>query len=177
MAWTTLSSSGAKLRASEYQSAITEIRPIAAVKASDTSRSSTVSRTADPDLSVTLSPGTWELDTLLLVTGGNAAGDFNYDWAFPADATLSEGTHGVLDDLASGQTAANMNVAGTSADATTPTGGHSLGASTSVVAHIALATVTIVTTGAVTIQWAQNSSNGTATVLKAGSKLTARKVA
>lgn len=176
MAWTTLSSSGAKLRASEYQSAITEIRPIGVIKAGDTSRSSTVSRTADPDLSVTLSPGEWELDALLLVTGGNAAGDFNFDWAFPADATLSSGTHGVLDDLASGTTAANVNVAGYSADTATPTGGHSIGASTSVTAVISHATVTIVTAGAVTIEWAQNSSNGTATVLKAGSKLTARKL-
>lgn len=176
MAFTTVPAAFAKLRASVLSALITDVRPIGVVKTADTSRSSTTSRSADPELSVTLPPGTWELDALLLVTGGNAAGDFNFDWAFPADATLSSGTHGVLDDLASGTTAANVNVAGYSADTSTPTGGHSLGASTSVTAVISHATVTIVTAGAVTIEWAQNSISATATVLKAGSKLTARKL-
>ena len=57
MAFTTVPASGAKLRASVLEDLVVEVRPVSAVKTATTSRSSTTSRTADPDLSVTLSPG------------------------------------------------------------------------------------------------------------------------
>ena len=177
MAFTTIPSSGAKLRASVLEALVTEVRPVPAVKAGDTSRNTTTTHTADPDLSVTLPPGTWRVEfDGTLTSAANAAGDFSYRWAYPSDATMSEGVHGVVDTLASGQVATDMNVAGSSADATSPSAAKNIGASTSVTYFLAVAIVTIVTTGAVVIEWAQASSNANNTTLKAGSTLTATRL-
>jgi hypothetical protein len=175
VAFTAVPSSGAKLRASVLEALIVEPRAVAAVKGGDTSVNTDTSHNPDPDLTVTLVPGTHEVDFVGIVTSAaNAAGDFSYRWAYPGDAQLSAGGIGSDDTLASGSAAGAVNVAATSADATSPAGPYNHGCSTTPTSVEGKAIVTIVTTGAVTIEWAQASSNGNNTTLKAGSSLVAR---
>lgn len=177
MAFTSISTSGAKVRASDLAAFFGERTPITAAKASDTSRASTTTRTADPDLSLTLTAGVWEIDGLLVVNStSDAAGDFSFLWTYPSDAIMTGGAVGLATTFASSITAPDIAAPASSLDTVSPTTNYDFGAGTSPTIINARARITIVTTGAVTISWAQQSSNIATTTIKGGSAITARMV-
>lgn len=157
------------LLATTVQANGTPINTVAAFKASSTARSSTTTFTSDPDLSLTLPAGTYEITALLLVnatTGG--AGGFKAQISFSGSVT----------NAAAGFTGTLFNVA------TSLSGGAvSLGAVSSIQVAPSLdfmnvrCIATLAGANTVAIQWAQNSSSANAANLLAMSSFVARRIA
>lgn len=134
--------------------------PIAAIKLSNTSRASTTTLTADPELQVALLANTtymWE--THLEYDAGAGLIAFGVD--VPAGGASTVGTGG-LDTTVTASTSGIVRLAG---------GGAGIGAAGAGVAVVARFSGRIVTTSAGTadIRWAQVNSNATASILHAGS--------
>lgn len=154
------------------------LNPVEAVKAGDTPRSSNITLTADPDLTVTIpaTSATYELTAHLFATSAaNAAGDIQYDWTYPTGATLTWGAAGPHNTLASGSQADGEWTAvmldGSSPSGAIPYGASQAGAGTLVIGRLVVGS----TGGNLTLRWAQQSSNASATVLKAGSYIRIRR--
>lgn len=179
MAFTTLPSAGSKLRASVLTSLVTELRPIIAVKTADTSRASTIVRTADPDLVVAL-PGNSIYDfelMLILTSAADAAGDFSGEvqWTAPT-AVVMLGSLGLTEVLATGRTA-DLVAWGRPRDSASPSANFDHGVSTSGTHLLVSGRIEIGATGGnLLLAWAQLASNINATVLQDGSYLTAYRV-
>lgn len=179
MAFTTIPSAGAKLRASVLSALITEVRPISAVKTVDTSRASDATRTADPDLTISLpANSTWAFTfTLILTSAANAAGDFTGEIQFPASAVVMDGVHGLVDTLASGRSA-DLLAHGFTRDSSSPTPQFDIGCSTLATAVMIQGRIELgATAGSLLLAWGQLASNGNATVLQDGSTLHAVRLA
>lgn len=141
-----------------------------AYKPSETSRSATTTLTNDPDLAVTLAVGTWLVDVDLVVNGGTG-GDFLIGWAFGGTATTRQTW--VIGPSVSTTAISNTSVNLHSANTSWNFGLDTLGEAT-----IRLRTVQVVTaSGTFTVKWAQNTSNGTASVVRAGSHVVALAIA
>ena len=154
---------------------MTSLTPVRATKTSTTSRNTTTVYAADPHLSVTLSDGTWELWTGLLVSSAaNAAGDFKQQWSWTGTANMVTLGWGLVDTLASGSSADLMAQAGLG-DTSTPAGGVQYGASTSVNGILIISNVVCTGTVVLGIDWAQFASNANNTNVHANSFITARK--
>ena len=152
--------------------------PVTVAKSGDTSRTSTIARTADPDLVLALLPFyTYDVDGMLFVTSAaNAAGDFSYELQYPANATCTPGGLGLHNALPSGSSA-DLEANALAPDATSPAGPLPYGASTALSGILVKARIAMgVTAGNLLVAWAQLASNANATTLKAGSWLTARPV-
>lgn len=150
--------------------------PIAATKAATTSRTSLTTVAADPDLFLPLAANaTYDLELLMLITSAtNAAGDFLWDLAWTGSALVDIGFHALHNTIASGSQA-DLEGAGVSNDSSSPTAAFVAGASTSTTAAFALGTIATTTAVVLTLEWAQFSSNVSATSLLAGSRFVARR--
>lgn len=178
MAFTTLPSAGSKLRASTVTSLITELRPISVVKTADTSRNSTIARTADPDLTIALPVNSsWEFELVIIVTtDANAAGDFSGEMAFPAGAVIQFAVHGLDLALPSGQSA-DLHADISTRDGTSPSGSFDYGAAITDTGIILLGVLEMGSTaGNLTLNWAQQASNINNTNVRNGSYLTAHRI-
>lgn len=178
MGFTATAAAGAKVRASSLAAWLTERTPLQAIKTSATSRNTTVSRTADPDLTLALPANSaWEVQiVLLLSSAANAAGDFSGEIAFPTGSTVSSGGHGLDIGLASGATSSLTAGTASSSDSSTPTTNIDWGCSTIITEAVLRARVTTSTAGSVTLNWAQSSTNGSNTTVNIGSRIVATKV-
>jgi len=148
-------------------------------KPSDTSRTSTTTRTADPHLSLALpANSTWNFDGDLIVnSAANAAGDLSIEFAFPASATLTVATHGLDVNLASGSFGTVDAVVQANQTTTSPTTAQNFGCSTTQISiHVSGRIVLAGTSGSLVLNWAQQTSSASATTLQNGSYLTARRV-
>lgn len=152
--------------------------PVQAVKAGDTSRNTTTTATADPDLVIVLPANrTYLVDaSLSVISAANAAGDFKCGFEWTNTATLYVLGWGLsAAGLASGSITDLEAVAQTVSS--TPTIAIAYGASTTPTA--VLRRVRVVTGGSnvtLSMTWAQQTSNGNNTTLQAGSSITARRV-
>jgi hypothetical protein len=144
-----------------------------AVKSANTARSSTTTRTADPHLTLTVRANvSYTLSGLLILSSAaNAAGDFNMDFAFPANAVVHWGGIGPNNTITSGsfiggefQAQSNQTVSPTGA---TPYGATTVPNTVLLSGYIAVGA----TAGSLTLQWAQQTSNANATTLLIGSWL------
>lgn len=143
------------------------------VKASDTSRSSTTTIADDPDLQFSIGANEAVLVIAnLMVDSSSQTPDFKFAWAGPTGTT---GYHGIIDTFTSGI----GSFALAESSALTTLYSHSTTISTgvqSLSARQGLSVVSVIesssTTGTVRLQWAQNTSNGTATVLKSYTSMT-----
>lgn len=179
MAFTTLPAAGVTLTASTLSALITELRPITASKATTTSRNTTTTDTADPDLVLAVAVSrTYDIKGVLLVSSAaNAAGDFKHSFSFPTGATFTLTAIGVHDALASSSSGDGQFGSNDLLDATSPTGSLSYGASTSPTGiQVEARLVTGSTAGNLTLLWSQLSSNANNTNLLGGSWLTAEPV-
>jgi hypothetical protein len=178
MTLTALSAAGAPLSATEWQGAITELRAVAAHKASTTARTSTIVLASDADLTIALpADSTWQFECLqLLSSAANAAGDYQMQFAFPSGATCSYGAWGLDNGIASGTLAQLEGKSGAQLDVATPSTAIPYGCSTTPTGLLVVGRVAVVAAGSLTLQWAQNSSNVNATSLLGGSHLIARRI-
>lgn len=177
MAWTP-TAAGQTLTSAKVEDLASYGVPVQASKAADTSRNTTTTATADPDLVIVLQANrTYLVDASLSVTSAaNAAGDFKCGFEWTNTATVYVLGFGLsAAGLASGTITDLEGVAQTTS--TSPTGGISYGASTSPTSL--LRRIRVVTGGSnvtLSLQWAQQTSNANNTTLQAGSSLTAKRV-
>jgi hypothetical protein len=146
----------------------------AVTKAGSTARSSTITLADDPDLQLSLAAGTYRITALLSVTG-HTAGDIRVGWSFSGSWSISlRGSQGP------GQTATGFQ-AGSAVVSYTPnaaggqTYGTELAGSGAFIREELVAVVS--STGTLALQWAQDASSGTNTVMGAGSTLIAQRIA
>lgn len=170
---------GASNPASRVRTALTAVLGRAdgllVVKAADTSRASNTTASADPDLVVALEAATTYQFEAFLPVEGSTGGDFKVGMTGPGDQTLFVWT-------TIGQTTAASTTTGSFDQSFRDTSGDTNGRGTTGnvpngLAHMVHGSITTVSSGNLSVIWAQNSSNGTATVLKAGAYLLARRVA
>jgi hypothetical protein len=145
--------------------------PIVAAKTADTGRNTTTTMTNDPDLVVPVAAGAvYNIDGALFYTGNAAAADLKFTFALPAGA----GGYGFFchQNVSGNFTGsfANQWTDTTSAN-TTGTGIANL-----MVVFVKGYLTTAGTAGNFTLQWAQNTSNGTNTTMKANSFLSAQRI-
>ena len=137
--------------------------PLVIVKPGDTGRNTTTTPTADPDLTIALAiNSTYRIDGRLLVTGP-AAGGFKCNFSVPASST---GFWSAI-DLGGLGTAYGANQSFTSVIST----------SIAVDYGIRAIVATAGSTGNFTLNWSQNTSNGTNTTVKANSLFSIRRIA
>lgn len=130
----------------------------AVYKSADTSRSSTTTVTADPDLTFAAVPGKAYTFDMNLLVSGNTAGDFDFDFTLPISCTMEMM---VVNDPATPTIAFHDNSGETTLQITATTQAYN-GSGTLNCPGGA---------GVFSLDWAQNVSNGTATVLESGSWL------
>jgi len=173
MALTPPPGAGAKLRATVLEALITELRPIYARKSVDETVNGSASLQNDDHLVVTLAASaTYEFEALIFYSSGTTP-DIKFAFTFPAGATCSWAPVGLKFDgvnfeaevrTSTWQAASGTSnaVAGTAAtyDTARLRGIIRLGS----------------TAGALQLQWAQNTSNGSNTTVKADSFLVARRL-
>lgn len=142
--------------------AITGVTPLIAIKAGNTSRASTSTLAADPELFVALTPSlTYVVDSLLMYDAG-ATGLFQCYWSVPAGATVVGVPWGL-------STTVTANSEGIIRTVPTGTGMGANGSGNQVSARPAAYVVMGATAGNLSLTWAQQVSNATATVLHTGS--------
>jgi hypothetical protein len=143
-------------------------------KASSTTRTSTTTPADDPDLQLTLAAGTHRL-TGLLAVGGGGTGDVIVGWAFTGTWTVP--LHGCRaprhpsprtsiggDALSYARASASSATFGTDNSGVPRSSARSL-------------IVVVTVSGTISVQWAQNVSSPTGTVMGAGSTLIAERLA
>lgn len=135
---------------------------------------------ASPLTGMTLGAGTWLIEGVFFATG-NASGDIKIQWAFSGTTTAAyrggNGPSAGATSVLTGATAGDRN-AGASDTGTTITAGAIYatdGTNTTMIIEKGVLVVTV--SGTFKIQWAQGTSNGSATTLKAGSYVKATQVA
>lgn len=137
--------------------------PWKAWKSGDTPRASTITPAADPDLTAPLAANAvYDVEVLLFYTGGTTgSSDLEVTPAVPGSATAvwtAEGLDASLNPL--NWTAHTGFIFGTNGTGSVRS------------ARISGTVITSVTAGNCVITWSQNTSNGTATTLKAGCRMT-----
>lgn len=143
-------------------------RTTTVAKTADTARSSVTATAADPDLTFSVAANSKYLIELVILGQTSATPDFKYALTVPAGATM-KGTWHYEDDTTSIKgTGTGLPLTGNIQVTTSPT-------PFSVVSKIYL--VTAGTAGTFSFDWAQNTSSGTATTVRAGSYIDYRKIA
>lgn len=143
-------------------SLLTQMLPLWAVKPAATSRSATTTVADDPDLALSLPrTGTWAFGVWLNYTGGTlGSSDLKITVNYTGTSSFGVwGVNGITTASTSQLNAGGAALAGTLALGTS--GG------TFFTADIK-GTVVTTTTGVLSLQWAQNTSNATATNLRQG---------
>jgi hypothetical protein len=143
--------------------------PLAACKASDTTRTRTTTLTADPDLTLTVAANaTYAVTAALLFTGPKGAGFFQWDFSVPTGATFEYVA--VYNTTA---LAVSVQALGAGGDRWANTAG----TSSPQPLYVSGTLVVSSTPGSFAVEWAQHTSNRTATSLKAYSNLVAQRIA
>lgn len=152
------------------------VLPIAAVKPSDQAVTSSTTLVNDSALLVAVAASaTYEVNLFLTytATGSSSTGGIKVAWTAPSGAVLnwvpylngnSDGVQQLATVWTTGGTLATVNP------------GSGTGASM-VAAHVYGVLIMGVNAGSLQLQWAQNTSNASATTVKAGSALIVRQIA
>ena len=142
-----------------------------AIKPADTSRASTTTLANDPDLTVSVDANkTYYVQVTIIYTAVSGSGDLKFAWTVPA-GTVFSGT--VMND------ATTVNMGAYQAGGTLISQTQSfVGGGASILASAFSGVLAIGgSSGSFTLQWAQQTSNVTATVVKQGSHMFLRRVA
>jgi hypothetical protein len=135
-----------------------------AYKTSDTSRASTTTVTDDPHLTVPVAINSVYMVTVMLNYDAVTAADFKYLLNTPAGCTFAALENSMP---TTATVPADVIISGRSINGEGPAGG--LGAGT-IVPLVVQGLLTVGSTaGSFKVQWSQNTSNATATILKANS--------
>lgn len=144
-------------------------------KPSSTDRTSTTTVTADPHLALALDPGLWEVEIAIHYSSASGAAGIRTAWALGAGVALL-GTRGCMgpSPTSTDRASTQIRAIGTTASGEATYGhGSSLG---SPAGAIEFALVRVTTTGTVTLSWAQQTSNASATRLHSGAWIRAEYV-
>src|SRR6266705_4948861 len=140
--------------------------PLAAVKTSDTSRTSNITLANDPDLVLPVAASaTYEFSADVRFTAGTGPGDLSLKWTGPAGAVLTfSPLHNEGSSTGLGNSVLNYGIGSVIFVA---------GQGSSQSAHVIMRGTLVVagTAGNLTLQWAQNTSSGTATTVQSASHL------
>jgi hypothetical protein len=151
--------------------------PIFAYKTADTARASTTTVTADPHLVFALKADTtYELRGRLTLYSASSTPDFKYNWAWTNSATMMISSWGLLTSVTI--TSGTIECYSYVPDTTSPSPEVPYAAVTSI-SSVMMNDLIIVGANDLTLtfQWAQNTSNATATSLKIGTSIEAIPVA
>lgn len=152
---------GSRILASEVQA----VAPLAAYKSADQPVTSSTVLVNDNALSVSvLASATYHFQCYLDYEGGTGgSADIKWQWTVPSGAVMHY--HAAYQGAGGSANVGNTNTASTSIAARTQGAGTLCGTTMT-------GTLTVsVTAGTLQLQWAQNTSNGTATIVHAGSSL------
>lgn len=127
----------------------------------------------DDTLQLTLPVGFWRVSALLAVTGA-AAGDIKIAWAFTGTATATFGARTCLGPAPGTTDTANSSMFMRAAGQTVQVAYGTDGTGTTAIWEDL--TLEVTAEGVLKLQWAQNTSSGTATVMQIGSRLIARRI-
>lgn len=149
-----------------------------AVKAANTTRASTTTKTDDPDLTMpVVANAVYYVEFILAAQSSSTTPNINTAWNVPATATGLKFAHGPTNNATNFVTRTDTNARVSAHGYTTGLDYIINGSGVSV----AILEKSIVTTGAnsgtIAIQWAQNTSNATGTVVEAGSYMYIRRIA
>ncbi|MGY0062854.1 hypothetical protein ACWY4P_41015 [Streptomyces sp. LZ34] len=149
-----------------------------AVKAANTTRASTTTKTDDPDLTMTVvANAVYYVEFILAAQSSSTTPNINTAWNVPSGSTGLKFAHGPTNNAATFVTRTDTNARVSAHGYTTGLDYIINGSGVSV----AILEKSIVTTGGsggtIAMQWAQNTSNGTATVVEAGSYMYIRRIA
>ncbi|MGW3330296.1 hypothetical protein ACWDF9_07075 [Streptomyces rubiginosohelvolus] len=136
-------------------------------KTANTSRSNTATVAADPHMSLSVVPGTYAIDALVIYSG-DASNELRLGWTAPAGTTGSWWPD-APDPSAGGFAALPRWGAVTDIGTTTQSVG-AIGTSNTLACRVT-GTATVTTGGTLALAWSQSVSGGTATVLYAHSHL------
>ena len=148
---------------------LNQMIPQRAVKSASTSRSSAntgTTLTADPDLTVPVDANaTYDVEISLPYNGAaTGTGDIKFSFSVPSGASITGGFEGIANPL--GVAILPVTTASTLFSASNGTGN-------ALWCKISCTLFTSGTSGSLTLNWAQNTSSGTATTLLAGAKMSA----
>lgn len=144
--------------------------PLAAVKTADTSRASTTTLTADPDLTLSVGANsTYFVELILIYTGASGVNFFQWDFTVPTSATY---VYSFIYQNSAGTTNVQQQNAGTSGSWANTTG-----VTNFLSMEIKGTLTTSSTAGTFALTWAQHASGATNTTLRAGSQMMARRIA
>lgn len=153
---------------------ITQAYGIGAVKTADETVTSNTTLQNDDELAVALATATtYRLESRLYVFGA-AAGDIKVALAFPANTTVQAfGGHSIVTGAVTVATSADVEARAVVTQTASPTTALSFGVpdTNGIVVTLSATVVTTSTAGTLNLQWAQNSSSGTGTIVKIGSWL------
>ena len=152
--------------------------PTAVIKPSSTSRSSTTTLTADPALTITLAAGgTYEFRCMLIYNGPSAAGYLGWNWTIPSGGFMGYLATYAIEGGGGDQGYQIGQVAGVELGAASVNGpAWTSGTSQPWIAYMT-GIVGGGTGGAMTLDWAQFASNGTATTVQQNSYIAATRIA
>lgn len=145
--------------------------PMAVRKPSDEPVTSSTVLQADNDLLLALpASSVWDVSCCLLYDGGTTgSSDFKWQWTVPAGATIAAGyTHNFFSGASLVMSANNFTAGTTQASGTN-------GAGNLLPVLIRMSVVISSTPGNLQLNWAQNTSSGTATKVRTGSTLLAQR--
>lgn len=139
--------------------------PVAASKAGDTSRASTTTLTADPDLQFPVAANAkyYFSATFFYAGGTQGSSDFKIGWTFPSGLTMTIRKTGL-------DTTGAITVGVLSVQTDQPTFGTAIAAGTRT-ADMSGTVYAGSTAGSLALTWCQGTSNATPTVLKTGSAM------
>lgn len=140
-------------------------------KAADTSRASTTTRTADPDLTVSLPVGVWRVKTNCVFSNGSAVPNEYVQLVFSGTQTIAAGiiTYGAH------AAAAVFGSYPNSSDASILAPVIGVAGQNASICHDFVIKVTV--TGTLSVNWAQALSDAANTTMKAGSYMDIRRIA
>lgn len=169
----TVVTSGGSISSISHLIDVTSGKTIAIHKDADTNRSSTATLAADPDLVFTAGKRTiYEFKIAVRLYGPQSAGDFRFGIVAPSGARFAY-------DYQFRAGAGGTSVAYTiNTDSTNDTQLQTSGLAAPNYDNLEISAVVWVgdTAGSVGLQWAQGTSNGTASTVAAGSFMTARRI-
>ena len=152
--------------------AITQAYGIGAVKTANEPVTSSTALQNDDELACALATATtYRLEARLYVFGA-AAGDIKVALAFPANTTVQAfGGHSIVVGSVTSSTSADVDAHAIVTQTTSPTAALSFGVpdTNGIVITLSATIVTTSTAGTLNLQWAQNASSGTGTVVQIGS--------
>ncbi|MFJ4617431.1 hypothetical protein [Streptomyces sp. NPDC088812] len=153
---------------------LTSMLPLHAAKASSTSRASTTTISADPDLQLPVEANAQYLIHFYFRISGNAAGDMDIQLTTPAGCTGSYSVTGRLAGASAGDGDARTSTRTTFNVETLYSTPSTAAAQAN---HGAGRLITGATAGTLSVDWAQNVSNATASVMESDSWMELRRIA